>query len=129
MPDDIDVRILNNGSSATLVSYATSGLARKISGRKEASNRLKLIEARTMPIQTADVDGYIQAISKVSNNLDIYQWVSWDEVVPVGARNLVDIIIYQDIRSRRLAMLVLALKEEELHEWMGFIMFDEDYVA
>jgi hypothetical protein len=129
VPDDIDVRILNNGTPTTLDSYATSGLARKLSGLKEAPNRLKLVEARTVPIKTADIDGYVRAVLKVSNNLDIYQWVSWDEFVPVGAQNLVGVIIYQEVQSRRLVMLILALRDGDFYERVGFVMFDEDYVV
>jgi hypothetical protein len=127
VPDDIDVQVLSGERSETLESYMTSGLARKHSGLKEAPGLLKLSQARTIPIELADIDGYIRAILKLSNDLDIYQYVLWDETVPAKTPGLIGVIIYRDLQLGRLIMLVLTPRKDH-YERIGFILFDEDEI-
>jgi hypothetical protein len=129
VPDHIDLRVMCSGVSMSLEEYVKSGRVLQESGSPDATARLKLRRVTTIPLRLMSIeDGIIRAVLQVSVNIDLEPRVLVDETGLELNSTFTGAIIYRDHQSRRMMIMVLALRKG-IYERVGFIGLDEDNVV
>ena len=129
VPDHVDLQVIRSGISERLEEYVKSGCVLQDSGSPDAPARLELRQVTTIPLRLMTMEvGIIRACLQLSIDIDVMIRVFVDEVGLDLDSAFTGTVVYRDHQSRRMMIMVLALRND-MYERVGFIIFDEDSIT